>query len=74
MKLIFNPFYDQPTFIGAKAGCLLNVKYVGPIGLVESGRRVGIISHREELKCIPVQIQVKRKGEGSSEIEIINLY
>ena len=40
----------------------------------QSGRRVGIISHREELKCIPVQIQVKRKGEGSSEIEIINLY
>lgn len=34
MKLIFNPFYDQPTFIGAKAGCLLNVKYVGPIGLL----------------------------------------
>ena len=34
MKLIFNPFYDQPTFTGAKTGCLLNVKYVGPIGLL----------------------------------------
>lgn len=39
----------------------------------ESNRRVGIISHREELdERIPVQIQVKKRGEGRSTIEIIN--
>ena len=39
----------------------------------QSGRRVGIISHREELnERIPTQIQVKRRGEGRSAIEIIN--
>ena len=34
-------------------------------------RRVGIISHRKELDRIPVQIQVKKKGEGRSEVSII---
>ena len=34
-------------------------------------RRVGIISHRKELNRIPVQIQVKKKGEGRSEVSII---
>lgn len=39
----------------------------------QSNRRVGIISHREELnERIPVQIQVKRRGEGRSIVEIIN--
>lgn len=32
----------------------------------ESERRVGIISHREELDSIPVQLCVKKKGEGRS--------
>ena len=37
----------------------------------QSGRRVGIISHREELdERIPVQIRVRRNGEGRSRIEI----
>ena len=36
----------------------------------ESNRRVGIISHREELEeRIPVQIQVKTKGMGRSTVE-----
>lgn len=36
----------------------------------ESRRRVGIISHREELdERIPVQIHVKKKGEGRSIVE-----
>ncbi|MDE6027286.1 MAG: hypothetical protein K2G23_04395, partial [Muribaculaceae bacterium] len=36
-----------------------------------NGRRVGVISHREELSdCIDVQIQVKKCGEGRSRIEI----
>ena len=40
----------------------------------QSERRVGIISHREELdERIPVQIQVKKKGEGRSRIEIKNI-
>lgn len=39
----------------------------------QSNRRVGIISHREELiERIPTQIQVKRRGEGRSAVEIIN--
>ena len=39
----------------------------------QSGRRVGIISHREELiERIPTQIQVKRQGEGRSAVEIIS--
>ena len=38
---------------------------------VESDRRVGIISHREELyERIPVQIRVCKKGEGRSVVEI----
>ena len=37
----------------------------------ESNRRVGIISHREELvERIPVKIEVKRKGEGRSVVEV----
>lgn len=37
----------------------------------QSNRRVGIISHREELaERIPVNIRVVRKGEGRSDIEI----
>lgn len=36
-----------------------------------SSRRVGIISHREELDDrIPVKINVKKKGEGRSRVEI----
>ena len=36
-------------------------------------RRVGIISHREELiERIPTQIQVKKKGEGRSVVMIKN--
>ena len=39
----------------------------------ENRRRVGIISHREELdERIPVQIHVKKKGEGRSIVEIKN--
>ena len=39
----------------------------------ENKRRVGIISHREELdERIPVQIHVKKKGEGRSIVEIKN--
>jgi len=39
----------------------------------QSNRRVGIISHREELnERIPVQIQVRRRGEGRSVVEIKN--
>ena len=39
----------------------------------ESQRRVGIISHREELdERIPVQIQVVKKGEGRSVVQIKN--
>ena len=39
----------------------------------QTDRRVGIISHREELyERIPTQIQVKRRGEGRSVVEIIN--
>lgn len=39
----------------------------------QSGRRVGIISHREELyERIPVQIQVKKKGEGRSRVTVCN--
>ena len=38
----------------------------------QSDRRVGIISHREELvERIPVQIQVEKKGEGRSEVKVI---
>ena len=37
----------------------------------QTNRRVGIISHREELEeRIPVKIQVVKKGEGRSNIEI----
>ncbi len=40
----------------------------------QSNRRVGIISHREELdERIPVQIRVKKKGEGRSLVEVGNL-
>lgn len=40
----------------------------------ESNRRVGIISHREELvEQIPVKIEVKRKGEGRSVVEVPGL-
>ena len=39
----------------------------------QSHRRVGIISHREELEeRIPVKIKVTRKGEGRSLVEIKN--
>ena len=39
----------------------------------QSERRVGIISHREELDDrIPVQIRVRKKGEGRSTVEIVN--
>lgn len=39
----------------------------------QSNRRVGIISHREELdERIPVKIQVVKKGEGRSMVEIRN--
>ncbi len=38
------------------------------------GRRVGIISHRKELMGrIPVQIQVKKEGEGRSQVAIQHL-
>ena len=37
----------------------------------ESNRRVGIISHREELdNRIPTRIRVVKKGEGRSRVEI----
>ncbi len=37
----------------------------------QSNRRVGIISHREELmERIPVKISVKKRGEGRSSVEI----
>lgn len=40
----------------------------------QSGRRVGIISHREELDDrIPVQIHVRKFGEGRSRLEIKGL-
>jgi len=39
----------------------------------QSDRRVGIISHREELdERIPVQIHVKKRGEGRSLVEIFS--
>ena len=39
----------------------------------QTNRRVGIISHREELEeRIPVKIQVVKKGEGRSMIEVTN--
>ena len=39
----------------------------------QSNRRVGIISHREELnERIPTQIQIKRRGENRSTIEFNN--
>ena len=39
----------------------------------QSKRRVGIISHREELdERIPVKIQVEKKGEGRSKVKIKN--
>ncbi len=39
----------------------------------QTNRRVGIISHREELEeRIPVKIQVVKKGEGRSLIEVSN--
>lgn len=39
----------------------------------QTNRRVGIISHREELEeRIPVKIQVIKKGEGRSMVEISN--
>ncbi len=39
----------------------------------QSNRRVGIISHREELEeRIPVKIKVSKKGEGRSLVEIQN--
>ena len=40
----------------------------------ESNRRVGIISHREGLvERIPVKIEVNRKGEGRSVVEVPGL-
>ena len=40
----------------------------------QSGRRVGIISHREELdERIPVQIRVTKKGEGRSVVDVIGV-
>ena len=39
----------------------------------QSNRRVGIISHREELdERIPTQIHVIKKGEGRSKVEFVN--
>ena len=39
----------------------------------QTERRVGIISHREELdERIPVKIQVEKKGEGRSKVRIMN--
>ena len=39
----------------------------------QSGRRVGIISHREELyERIPVRIRVRKRGEGRSSVEMEN--
>ncbi len=39
----------------------------------QSNRRVGIISHREELlERIPIKIKVSKKGEGRSFVEIVN--
>ncbi len=39
----------------------------------ESNRRVGIISHREELESrVPTQIKVVKRGEGRSRVEIIH--
>ena len=41
----------------------------------QSDRRVGIISHREELKeRITVQIEVEKKGEGRSEVKMRSKY
>jgi DNA repair exonuclease SbcCD ATPase subunit len=38
----------------------------------ESNRRVGIISHREELdERIPTQVHVVKKGEGRSRIQFV---
>jgi len=38
----------------------------------QSNRRVGIISHREELLgCIPNKIKLKRIGEGRSQVEVV---
>ena len=34
MKLIFSPYYDQTLFTGSKNECVLGVKYVGPMGLL----------------------------------------
>ena len=34
MKLIFNPYYDQPIYAGVDEGCTLGEKYVGPLGLL----------------------------------------
>ena len=34
MKLIFNPFYDQPLYTGVEEGCSLREKHVGPLGLL----------------------------------------
>ena len=35
MKLIFNPFYDQPLYTGVDEGCSLREKYVGPLGILD---------------------------------------
>ena len=38
----------------------------------QAQRRVGIISHREELLgCIPNKIKLKRIGEGRSKVEVV---
>ena len=38
----------------------------------QSNRRVGIISHREELlDCIPNKIKLRRVGEGRSSVEVV---
>ena len=34
MKLIFNPYYDQPIYTGVDEGCSQREKYVGPLGLL----------------------------------------
>jgi DNA repair exonuclease SbcCD ATPase subunit len=38
----------------------------------QSNRRVGLISHREELKSIPVQIKIEKQGFGRSKVIIQN--
>ena len=40
-------------------------------GLQAQGRKVGVISHVQEMhERIPVQIQVRRQGNGLSTVEV----